>query len=91
MAAHPVSFIKSFMFVEQETGMVRAVFVESEEGEKRSWSTTCCASNSHNMPPVALAPRVKLVSFSTKAAFLLTALARWTLQLWPAGDWDLLP
>lgn len=74
-----MGFIKSFMVVEQERGVVRAVLVESEEGEKRSWSTTrrdfqdC--PNSHNMPPVALAPRVKLVSFFTKAAFLLTALA----------------
>lgn len=40
MAAQPVGFIKSFMVVEQERGVVRAVLVESGEGEKRSWSTT---------------------------------------------------
>lgn len=58
--------------------------MRKEAGAQQGRSSRA-ASNSHNMPPVALAPRVKLVS-STKTAFLLTALASWTLHLLPAGD-----
>lgn len=90
MTAHPVGFINLLWLLNRRWAwsklcLWRMERVRKEAGAQQGGSSSA-ASNSHNMPPVTLAPRVKLVSFSTKAAHSpgqldFAALATWGFRI----------